>query len=318
MALGRSCARHERRQQRLVGRPAERLGDAGAERQRQHRVDGHVLGAAEDQRGQHEGAGGLDELRADQQPAPIVAIGDDAADQRQQQDRQLADEGVEAEPERRAADRQHQPVLRDLLHPRARRRQHVAAPEQAEVAGGERRGESGEAAARRRGRWFRAGLQGGGIVPRFGPLVSARATAVPPDGWRGRSPEPSSGRLAEASRQTSGRMLGSMAPGPISQFVDRHYRHFNAAAYGRGEGWTRHLDRRRRDARDARRRDEHRRARHLAGRDDPPGQGARDLLHRREPRRGRLQPRRARPLRARAQLPRPDARPTSRRCSSGT
>ena len=30
------------------------------------------------------------------------------------------------------------------------------------------------------------------------------------------------------------------------------------------------------------------------------GQGARDLLHRREPRGGRLQPRRARPLRARA------------------
>src|SRR6187402_2475277 len=35
-----------------------------------------------------------------------------------------------------------------------------------------------------------------------------------------------------------------MAPGPISQFVDRHYRHFNAAAVkDAAEGWTRHLDR---------------------------------------------------------------------------
>ena len=39
-------------------------------------------------------------------------------------------------------------------------------------------------------------------------------------------------------------------------------------------------------------------------------------LHRREPRGGRLQPRRARPLRAHPALPRPDARPTSRRCST--
>ena len=35
-----------------------------------------------------------------------------------------------------------------------------------------------------------------------------------------------------------------MAPGPISQFVDRHYRHFNAAAVkDAAEGWTHHLDR---------------------------------------------------------------------------
>ena len=53
------------------------------------------------------------------------------------------------------------------------------------------------------------------------------------------------------------------------------------------------------------RRHEHRRAGPLAGRDDPPGQGPRHLLHRRQPRRGRLQPGRARPLRARPQLPQP-------------
>jgi deoxyhypusine synthase len=34
-----------------------------------------------------------------------------------------------------------------------------------------------------------------------------------------------------------------MTAGPISQFVDRHYRHFNAAAVREAaEGWTRHLD----------------------------------------------------------------------------
>src|SRR5215204_4546617 len=34
-----------------------------------------------------------------------------------------------------------------------------------------------------------------------------------------------------------------MAPGPISQFVDRHYRHFNAASVrDASEAWTRHLD----------------------------------------------------------------------------
>jgi deoxyhypusine synthase len=32
--------------------------------------------------------------------------------------------------------------------------------------------------------------------------------------------------------------------GPISQFVDRHYRHFNAATVkDAAEAWTRHLDR---------------------------------------------------------------------------
>ena len=76
--------------------------------------------------------------------------------------------------------------------------------------------------------------------------------------------------------------------------------------------------RRRQDAGHAGRRDEHGRAWPVAGRDDPPGQGARDLLHRRQSRGRHFQPRRARFLRARAELPRSDARRTSRRCSSAT
>ena len=55
------------------------------------------------------------------------------------------------------------------------------------------------------------------------------------------------------------------------------------------------------------RRHEHGRARPLVRRDDPPGQGPRDLLHRREPRGGHLQPGRPRPLRAHPELPRSHA-----------
>ena len=96
--------------------------------------------------------------------------------------------------------------------------------------------------------------------------------------------------------------------GAISDFIRHHYRHFNAAALvDAAEAYVQAPRRRRQDARHARRRHEHGRARAVARRDDPPRQGARDLLHRREPRGGHLQPRRARPLRAHPELPRPDA-----------
>ena len=211
-------AGHQGRQQRLVGRAAEGLGDAGAERQRQHRVDRHVRGAAEHERGEHEGAGRLHELRADEQPATVVPIGDHAADQRQQQDRQLADEGVQAEPERRSADRQDQPVLRDLLHPRPRRGQHVAAPEQPEVAGGERRGEAGEAAPRRRGgRSFGPKIQDAGMVPRFGGGVLADGGCRMLAQW-----------LQDRFRSSSTATTATSTPPPSRT---------------RPRRWTRHLDR---------------------------------------------------------------------------
>ena len=47
--------------------------------------------------------GHLHVLRAEQQLPAIVAIGDDAADEREEQDRQLAEEIVEAEVERRTS-----------------------------------------------------------------------------------------------------------------------------------------------------------------------------------------------------------------------
>ena len=109
------------------------------------------------------------------------------------------------------------------------------------------------------------------------------------------------------------------AMGAISDFIRHHYRHFNGAALvDAADAYVKHLDARRPDARHARGRDEHGRARPVARRDDPPRQGARDLLHRREPRGGRLQPRRARSLRAHPELPRPLAASRKKSCSTGT
>ena len=78
--------------------------------------------------------GHLDVLRAEQQPAPIVAIGDHAADQREQQDRQLAQEIIEPEEERGLGEVEDEPALRDLLHPGADGRGEGPEPQDAEIA----------------------------------------------------------------------------------------------------------------------------------------------------------------------------------------
>jgi hypothetical protein len=121
----------------LIGRPAKGLREAGDDRQRQHVPDVHDVPVDEGR--QREGRAHLHVLRREEEVAAVMAIGDDAANQREEQDRQLAEKGVEAEEEgrRRAGDRQDQPALRDLLHPGADGRGHGAAPEHAEVAIGE-------------------------------------------------------------------------------------------------------------------------------------------------------------------------------------
>ena len=75
----------------------------------------------------------------EQRLALVVAIGEDAADEREEDDRQLLQERVEAEVERRAGQRQNQPVLRDDLHPRADGRTAGANPLDAEIPVGEGR-----------------------------------------------------------------------------------------------------------------------------------------------------------------------------------
>ena len=87
MALGRVLFWNERRDQRLVGRAAKGLRDAGDERQRQDVPDAD--GSGEDERRQREGRGHLHALRHEQQVPPVAAIGDDAADEREEQDREL-------------------------------------------------------------------------------------------------------------------------------------------------------------------------------------------------------------------------------------
>jgi len=80
-------------------------------------------------------------LRPEQQTTAVVPIGNHAAGEREQQDRQLTEKIVEPEEERRLGEVEHQPALRDLLHPRPDRRRERAEPEDPEVAvreGGER------------------------------------------------------------------------------------------------------------------------------------------------------------------------------------
>ena len=95
--------------------------------------------AASDERRRH-----LHVLRCEQQPPAVVAIGDDAAEQREQQDGQLAEEVVEAEVEGRLGQVEDEPALRHLLHPGADRRGERAEPEDPEVPVDKRRERAAE------------------------------------------------------------------------------------------------------------------------------------------------------------------------------
>ena len=151
IAFGQILAVDQRGDQRLIRRTAERLREPRRERQRQDLPD--VDAMPEDQRRERERRRHLDVLRADQQPAAIVAIRDHAADQREEQNRQLAQEVVEPEVERGFREVEDQPALRDLLHPRADRRGERAEPQHPEIA----IGESGQGAlqdGRAERRWY--------------------------------------------------------------------------------------------------------------------------------------------------------------------
>jgi hypothetical protein len=58
-------------------------------------------------------------LRREQRTPAIASVGEHAARKREEDDRQLLQERIEAEEERRVGQRQHQPVLRHDLHPGA-------------------------------------------------------------------------------------------------------------------------------------------------------------------------------------------------------
>ncbi len=140
----------ERGQQRLIRRASERLRDARHERQRHDVPDLDDVEIHQD--GERARRGHLDVLRRHQRLAAVVAIGEHAADEREEDDRQLLQERVEAEVERRIGQREDQPVLRDDLHPRADGRTAGADPLDAEIPVGEGRQHAPQAALERRGR----------------------------------------------------------------------------------------------------------------------------------------------------------------------
>ena len=143
MAFGEVLLPDERGNQRLVGRPSERLGAPRHKRERQDVPDLHV--AQQDEPRQGERRRHLDDLRGQQQLPPVVTVRDNAADEGEQQDRQLAKKCVEGEVLRRVGQLEHQPVLRDLLHPVADAGCAGAHPQHAEIAVGQRRAKTPEA-----------------------------------------------------------------------------------------------------------------------------------------------------------------------------
>ena len=103
----------------------------------------------------------------------------------------------------------------------------------------------------------------------------------------------------------------------ITSFIKHHYRHFNAAALvDAAEGYNAHLASGGKMFVTIAGAMSTAELGLVAGGDDPAGQGSRNLLHRRESRRGCFQSRGARFLRARAALSRSDAGRRGRRCST--
>ena len=141
---------------RLIGRAAEGLAAAGDERQREDVPDGDVAGP--DQQRQRERRERLHVLRAGEQPPPIVPIGDDAANQHEEQDGQLAEEVVHPQVELRLGQVVDEQALGVLLHPGADGRAERGKPQQPVIAMGQGAGDAAPPRAWR----FRFKLTGDG------------------------------------------------------------------------------------------------------------------------------------------------------------
>ncbi len=156
--IGQMLFVDEQREQRLVSWTAERLRHPCDDRQREDMPDADDVPV--DERGQGECGRHLDVLRHQQELPPVASIRDDAADQREEQDGGFTEERIEPEIESRcrAGDRQHEPVLRHLLHPRADARGERTGPQHAKVAIVERGRETTQRSDRQR----RVGSAGNG------------------------------------------------------------------------------------------------------------------------------------------------------------
>lgn len=144
----------EARDEGLPGRVVERSRRGRECGQRVDEADGvaaeHRHGAERQGDERHRG------LCREHHAAAVVAVGDEAADERERHDRDDANEAHEAERERRAREHPHVPVDRDVLHLRSDEREELSDREAAEVAVLQR-----VVRARRRGhgRSLRAGIQ---------------------------------------------------------------------------------------------------------------------------------------------------------------
>jgi len=76
----------------------------------------------------------LHELRAEQNLLALSAVRKNAAEKREQDDGDGAEELIESQEERRAGKLQHQPALRERLHQRADAGRARAYPHDAEIA----------------------------------------------------------------------------------------------------------------------------------------------------------------------------------------
>src|ERR1700739_1076431 len=95
--------------------------------------------AKENQSGQRECRRHLNVLRYQQSLATVKPVCKYSADEREEHDRQLLQEGIKPKVKRRAAQREDKPVLGHVLHPRANAGGARTDPENPEIAVMERR-----------------------------------------------------------------------------------------------------------------------------------------------------------------------------------
>jgi hypothetical protein len=124
--------RHQGREHRLVGGRGLRLGQAGEERDQQDRHDPEAAERVEDAEGGREQH--LQDLRREQDPPAVHAVGHRSAHEHERDERRIGGEGAQPEVERVHEADVDEPRQRDVLGPRADAAQERAGPEQAEVA----------------------------------------------------------------------------------------------------------------------------------------------------------------------------------------
>ena len=117
----------DRRHNRLKRRHRKSIRHANHDREHDDHPRSNLPG--HQQRDDRDRAQQLDRLEQRDHASSIEAIGQRAAEQRQQPGRRGRREGIEPDEKRRCAEREQEPRLRDLLGPRADARQQTGEPE---------------------------------------------------------------------------------------------------------------------------------------------------------------------------------------------